>query len=53
MSTLGQDHDSGSTVERYGDLDEATIQRHPHSDTDLHRYDDDDVKTAPWGPKLV
>ena len=52
MSTRGQEHESGSNVERYGDADEAT-QRHPHSDTDLHRYDDDEVKTAPWGPKLA
>lgn len=51
MIRRSHNDDQSNNLDRYADADEATIQRHPASETELDEYDEDDVTTAPLLPR--
>jgi hypothetical protein len=50
MPTHSQNDTSGSRLEQYEDADDAPTRQHPAGETELDRYEDDEVVTAPWPP---
>jgi hypothetical protein len=51
MQQQMHDEGSGSELEHF-DGEDAPTGQHRSADRDLSRYEDDEVATAPWPPRL-
>jgi hypothetical protein len=52
MQRHGETDISKTQLDTYGDGDDAPTRQHEPKSTELDRYEDDEVVTAPWGPRV-
>lgn len=52
MTQHGDTNNMGLDLDPYGDGDEATLRREPARDAGLDPYEEDEVATAPWTPRV-
>jgi hypothetical protein len=53
METQGQNDTSHTQLDQYGDADDTPTRQHQPGKTQLDPYEDDEVVTAPWGPRAT